>query len=355
MTSTNLQELPRYDIARSYDWNYAHAPSPVETSVPPMGGAWDFCGLPVASPLGIAAGPLLNGAWLLYYASLGYDVLTYKTVRRTSRTCYPMPNLLPVRPRADEGERDGWRERLLADDRMHGSWAISFGMPSREPAVWTDDVRAARARLPEGKLLAVSVVATQDEAATLDDLAEDYAECARMAVSAGADAVEANFSCPNVSSADGQLYSAARSAGVVARRLREVVGTRPLVIKIGHQTDRRSAAELVDALAPFADALSMVNTVRATVVDGRGQAYFDAQPRGIGGAMIHDAAVRQVTLFADVIARAQARLRIVGVGGARTSADARRFVSAGAHAVHLATAAMVEPAAAINIRREWPT
>ena len=40
----------------------------------PLPGDWDFCGLPVDSPLGVPAGPLLNGDWCLYYASLGFDV-----------------------------------------------------------------------------------------------------------------------------------------------------------------------------------------------------------------------------------------------------------------------------------------
>ena len=53
-----------------------------------MPGQWQFCGLPVNSPLGVAAGPLLNGRWCLYYASLGFDVLTYKTVRSRRRECY---------------------------------------------------------------------------------------------------------------------------------------------------------------------------------------------------------------------------------------------------------------------------
>ena len=53
--------LPRYDITRSYDWNYANAPAePPEVEVPPYPGSWDFLGIPVNSPLGIPAGPLLN-------------------------------------------------------------------------------------------------------------------------------------------------------------------------------------------------------------------------------------------------------------------------------------------------------
>ena len=89
-------DLPRYDPNQSYRWNYEHPPQPVDLGVPSIPGSWNFLGLPVDSPLGISAGPLLNGAWCLYYASLGFDVLTYKTVRGAARECYPMPNLVPV-------------------------------------------------------------------------------------------------------------------------------------------------------------------------------------------------------------------------------------------------------------------
>src|SRR5207244_452371 len=150
----------RYDDRRTYEWNYEHAPDPVVVEVPAVPGPWDYCGLPVASPLGIAAGPLLNGRWLLYYASLGFDVLTYKTARSAGR-----------------------------------------------------------------------------------------------AVESGADCVEANFSCPNVASCDGQLYQQPDLAATVAGRLRQAVRLAPLLIKIGHVTDESLAAELIAALEPHAQAL----------------------------------------------------------------------------------------------------
>jgi len=84
-----MTDLSRYNIHETYRWNYEHAPDPVDVEIPAIPGAWFFCGLPVGSPLGIPAGPLLNGKWVRYYASLGFDVLTYKTVRSQSRECYP--------------------------------------------------------------------------------------------------------------------------------------------------------------------------------------------------------------------------------------------------------------------------
>lgn len=167
--------LPRYDRHQSYDWNYEHAPDPVEMETPPLPGSWHFCGLKTASPLGIAAGPLLNGRWCLYYAGLGFDVLTYKTVRSMPRACYDLPNLQPVECKP----LHGGEQYLPAAAAMKRNWAVSFGMPSKPPDVWRADVERTKKKLATEKLLSVSVVGTIREGDTIDDLADDYARCAR--------------------------------------------------------------------------------------------------------------------------------------------------------------------------------
>src|SRR5262245_9914560 len=232
--------LPRYDWHETYDWNYQHAPAPVSHDEPVVPGTWNFCGRPVASPLGIAAGPLLNGQWILYYAALGFDVLTYRTVRSRHRACYPRPNLQPVAT----GSIHDDRRTLPGSAKMEGSWAVSFGMPSKSPEVWRADVEATRRALPGNKILSVSVVATPVDHWTVEEVAQDFARCAGWAVDSGADCVEANFSCPNVASADGQLYQSPESAGLVAARVRDAIGRTPLLIKIGHVTDESLAREL---------------------------------------------------------------------------------------------------------------
>ena len=174
--------LPHYDWSRSYSWNYKHVPEPVDIDVPAVLGDWSFAGLPISSPLGIPAGPLLNGRWCLYYASLGFDLLTYKTVRSVARKCYPLPNLQPV----DCEQLHGGEQSLPTSVTMQGSWAVSFGMPSQSPDVWRADVERTRARLPSEKVLCVSVVGTMQEGWTIDDLARDYARCAKWAVTSGA-------------------------------------------------------------------------------------------------------------------------------------------------------------------------
>jgi dihydroorotate dehydrogenase len=343
------QPLPRYDRSQTYRWNYEHAPQrPAGLNVPSVAGRWTFCGRPVPSPLGIAAGPLLNGRWLLYYAELGFDVLTYKTTRSAHRDCYPTPNLQPVE--SATLARSGCT--LPATTAMQGSWAISFGMPSMSPDIWRADVEWTRDRLPKEKLLSVSVVASPQAKWSLDDVAADFAQCARWALDSGADCVETNFSCPNVATCDGQLFQQPAAAGHVAQRVREAIGAAPYLIKIGLVDGAEMAAQLLDAIAPFADAVAMTNCISAQVCASDNELMFDAQPRGIGGDCIRSASVQQVAQFSKLAQAKGLATRFIGVGGVSTARHLREYLSAGAEAVHLATAPMIDPLVGLRIRDE---
>ncbi|MGE4001411.1 MAG: dihydroorotate dehydrogenase [Planctomycetaceae bacterium] len=318
----------------------------MDFEVPAMAGEWSFLGRKVGSPLGMPAGPLLNGKWILYYASLGFDVLTYKTVRSSYRECYPLPNLLPVRT----GQLEGGERELEAAARMGGSWAVSFGMPSMQPDVWRRDIEWTRARLRSDQVLSVSVVGTAQPGWTIDELADDYALCARWAVESGADCIETNFSCPNVCSRDGQLYQEPTPAGIVAQRVREAIGTTPYILKIGHFTDRESASQLLKSVAPYVDGLAMTNSVAATVRDAAGNVLFDGQKRGICGDATRQASVTQVRMFAQIMEEWGRPLALIGVGGASTAEHVEEYLDAGAESVHIATAAMLDPLVGRRIR-----
>jgi dihydroorotate dehydrogenase (NAD+) catalytic subunit len=338
--------LPRYDIRQSYQWNYDHAPEPVAVDVPVLRGEWTYCGRPVGTPLGVAAGPLLNGRWCIYYAGLGFDVVTYKTVRSGARACYPLPNLQPIAEETLHGGEQG----VQAVMEFGGSWAISFGMPSQSPATWSEDIAETRRRLPPEKLLSVSVVGTIQPGWSLAQLADDYAFCAGLAAEHGADIIEINLSCPNVTTPDGQLYQQPRDAALIAQRVRETIGARPLVAKIGHFADATRLPPVIDALAERVDAIATTNCLASTVKDTSGSWLFQGQPRGIGGRAIFEASVRQVESIANHASRRGLPLRAVGVGGIVSIDDVRRYLSAGAEAVQLATAVMIDPEVGLHIR-----
>lgn len=339
MTSDLVPEIPdsaqRYDITKSYAWNYEHAPDWPSS----FRGGHDRCqlaGVDVASPVGIAAGPLLNGRWVLHFAALGFDVLTYKTVRSQAWPCYGQPNLQPVpnTPLAASPE-----EPIQATTTMMGSWAVSFGMPSKAPEVWRPDVEETRRRLPADKKLSVSVVATPEPNWTLDQVADDYARCARWAVESGADFVELNFSCPNVATCDGQLFQNPHDSAVVAATARDAIGSTPLLLKVGHVEDVELVNGLVTELSPHADALVMINCIPARVESPRGP-LFEGGARGIAGDAIRGALPVQLERFQHAIQQHDTSLELVAVGGLRNDEDVRDCLARGACGVQVATAIM---------------
>ena len=94
----------------------------------------------------------------------------------------------------------------------------------------------------------------------------------------------------------------------------------------------------------------MTNSIAATVHDAAGSVYFEGQRRGICGDATRRASIDQVAMLAR-LATAQAKgVQIIGVGGASTAEHVAEYLRAGAHAVHLATAAMVDPGVALRIR-----
>ena len=340
----------RYDITQSYDWNYENVPHPPDVEIPDVPGDWQFCGLPVASPLGIPAGPLLNSRWIIYYARLGFDVLTYKTVRSSYRACYDPPNLLPVA--AENMTGDGAELLAAPPDSEYDTWAISFGMPSKAPATWQADVETARQGLGPKQILSVSVVASPESDWTIKQVAGDFAQCARWAVDSGAQVVEANLSCPNVCTKEADLYLDAEASAEIAATIRARIGTTPLALKVGHFPDPERAAALVRAVSPHAEALSSTNSLTAPVRGADGEPLFGGLRRGIGGRAITQACNEELRLLSQIITNASLRIHLIGVGGVMTAQDVRDRLAAGAHNVHLATAPMLDPNVGIQIRRD---
>jgi dihydroorotate dehydrogenase (NAD+) catalytic subunit len=341
-----MTALPRYDWRRTYQWNYEHAPDPLQLPETEVPGSWTYLGRVVGSPLGIAAGPLLNGRWCLYYASLGFDVVTYKTVRSSPRACYPLPNLQPVECRI----LNGGEKNLPASDEFRGSWAVSFGMPSQAPAIWQADIAETRRLLPKNKLLNVSVVGTMQPGWSIEQLADDYAACAARAAESGADSIEFNLSCPNVTTCDGQLYQRPSAASIVAERVKRAAPLRPVIAKIGYFRSENDVGSMLDALAIHVEGVAGVNCIGTRVIAKDGRPLFDGDARGIAGAAILDPSLRQTEAIAEYVTRHDLKLRIIGVGGISTATHVRQYIDAGAETVQLATAAMTDPEVGCRIR-----
>ena len=104
-------------------------------------------------------------------------------------------------------------------------------------------------------------------------------------------------------------------------------------------------------MSPFATALAMTNSIAATV-RYEGELLFDGQPRGICGAATFEASLAQTRQMAGLIRDRGLATQLIGVGGASTAHHVREYLAAGAHAVHIATAAMLDPSVGLAIRAE---
>ncbi|HEX9757152.1 MAG TPA: dihydroorotate dehydrogenase [Nitrospiria bacterium] len=339
---------PTYDIALSYEENYARGPffdGPFPERV--IEKKIRFLDFEVNSIVGIPAGPLLNANWIRVYARLGFDLPVYKTVRTQARPSHPPPNCLFVDVKGQLTEKRF--DKTLRS--IEGDWkgpleeisiTNSFGMPSRDPRIWQEDVEKAKSYLEPGQILTVSVVGTVGEG----DLMQDYARGAALAREAGADIVEINLSCPNVSSGEGQLFTDPEYAGRLCKTVKKALHHTPLMIKIGYLTDDHVLNELAKHTAPSIQAVSGINTLSFEVLTETGDPALPGKGRirsGICGASIRECGIHQVSRLANIRQKEGYDFGLVGVGGIMRVEDIDRYVEAGADVVMSATGAMWDP------------
>lgn len=339
--------VPTYDTDKTYDENYANGPV-FDGPIPPpveLRRRWSFLGFDLAGPLGVPAGPLLNSAYVDLYARLGWDVPVYKTVRGIARACHPAPNCLFIPPDM-LGEDDALSIRAISPPPASVADLTitnSFGMPSKAPDEWMVDVQAAQAALRPGRLLIVSVAGTPG--AEGRDLVADFARTAALAKEAGAKVIEANFSCPNVVSGEGALYSDPVNSALVTAAIRREIGDVPLLIKIGSLAEDR-LTEVVRANLPHVAGFAAINTVPLRVVDALGRQALPGEGRlqsGVCGAAIKAVATEATARLLRVREALRADYAVVSVGGVMTEDDIDARLEMGADLVMSATAAMWDP------------
>lgn len=315
----------------------------------PPGPGGHLLGYHINSPLGIAAGPLLNAKWVEAYARLGWDVLTYGSVRSRPHQALALPNIRPVENREQVAVASR-RPQLNGDTTI----AVSLGLPSMEPHVWCRDVQRARERLGEGQLLVVSVVGTAELDDSPDALIADYAQCAMWAADAGAHAVEVNLAVADPFGEPGQLvYEHLPLAARILHRVRTTIGI-PVLAKFGLFRTPRVLHETVTKLASWANGFVLVHGIPRRVLDDEGKAAFEGTGRewaNVVGAATFPVASRQVE---EMLAWRKAGAwphAVLAVGGISTVERVRHVLREGADAALVATAALYDPLLAVRFRQ----
>ena len=160
--------------------------------------------------------------------------------------------------------------------------------------------------------------------------------------------IEVNVSCPNVHGGGMSFGTSPEAAAEVTRAVKAVT-TKPIIIKLSpNVTDIVAIAKACEAAG--ADGISLINTMLGMRIDLRTRRPVIANKMGgFSGAAIFPVAVRMVYQVYDAV-----KVPIVGMGGISTAEDVIEFMMAGATAVEVGAANLVDPYACKRIIEDLP-
>ncbi|MEJ7798051.1 MAG: dihydroorotate dehydrogenase [Solirubrobacteraceae bacterium] len=159
-------------------------------------------------------------------------------------------------------------------------------------------------------------------------------------------AVELNVSCPNVRTGL-DIGADPRSLAALVRAVRPLT-RKVLIVKLTPNTADVAAVALA-AEAEGADAVSLINTLRATALapGGGGRPWLGGVSGGLSGPAVRSVALAQVAAVAQRVA-----IAIVGMGGVSSGRDALDLIAAGATLVAVGSESFRDPAAGTRIAQE---
>jgi dihydroorotate dehydrogenase (NAD+) catalytic subunit len=177
--------------------------------------------------------------------------------------------------------------------------------------------------------------ATAEELSKLVEACDERAEIA---------AIELNVSCPNVATG--------LDIGADPAELERVVAAvrphteKPLIVKLTPNAADVAACAL-GAQSGGADAVSLINTLRAAALDpgaGEPRMWLGGGTGGLSGPAVRPVALAQVAAVA-----AKVKIPVVGMGGVQRSEHARELLEVGASLVAVGTESFRDPAAGTRI------
>ena len=178
---------------------------------------------------------------------------------------------------------------------------------------------------------------------------EDYAyTCEKLDKEEQVGWLEVNVSCPNVHGGGMSFGTQPEAAAEVTRAVKAVT-TKPVIIKLSpNVTDIVSIAKACEDAG--ADGISLINTMLGMRINLRTRKPIIANKMGgFSGPAIFPVAVRMVYQVANAV-----KIPVVGMGGVSSAEDVIEMMLAGATAVEVGAANLVNPFASRDIVRDLP-
>ena len=178
---------------------------------------------------------------------------------------------------------------------------------------------------------------------------EDYAyTCEKLDAQEQVGWLEVNISCPNVHGGGMSFGTDPKAAAEVTAAVKKVT-KKPVIVKLSpNVTDIVAIAKACEDAG--ADGISLINTMLGMRIDLRSRKPVIANTMGgFSGSAIFPVAVRMVYQVAKVVS-----VPVVGMGGVSCAEDVVEMMLAGATAVEVGAANLVNPYICRDIIRDLP-
>ena len=178
---------------------------------------------------------------------------------------------------------------------------------------------------------------------------EDYAyTCERLDKEEQVGWLEVNVSCPNVHGGGMSFGTDPKAAAEVTKAVKKVT-TKPVIVKLSpNVTDISSIAKACEDAG--ADGISLINTLLGMRIDLKTRKPVIANKMGgFSGSAIFPVAVRMVYQVANAV-----KIPVVGMGGVSSAEDVIEMMLAGATAVEVGAANLIDPFACRDIINDLP-
>lgn len=178
---------------------------------------------------------------------------------------------------------------------------------------------------------------------------EDYAyTCRLLDAQEQVGWLEVNISCPNVHGGGMSFGTDPKAAAEVTRAVKSVT-TKPVILKLSpNVTDIVAIAKACEDAG--ADGISLINTLLGMRIDlNRRRPVIANTMGGFSGSAIFPVAVRMVYQVAKAVS-----IPVVGMGGVGSARDVLEMMMAGATAVEVGAANLVDPFVCRDIVSQLP-
>ena len=271
-----------------------------------------FCGIPCENPFFLASSAVCTNYEMVARAfDAGWAGVFYKTI------C--LQEIREVSPRFDAKHSNG----------IHGDFYGFRNMEqlSENPVEMDFDILRRLKQDYPSKVVIASIMGQTEE---------EWIRLARMAEEAGCDAVELNFSCPQMKhkgmgSDVGQSPELVKTYTACVKSAVKIPVIPKMTPNITHIAE--PAAACVEA---GADAISAINTIKSVTMTAEAEVAGQRTISGYSGRAVRPIALRHILELAQALPQTE----LSGIGGIETWRDTLEFIQLGCSNVQVCTAVM---------------